>query len=156
MADGIEFKIEGLDRAIDRMSTLPSKLQKRGLRAALRKGANVFRDAARVNARAIDDPETADMISRNITTQTMSSRSAKRAGADLGMRVGVMGGAKPLKKGTATGLPGGNTTHWRMIELGTSKARAQPFMRNAMSENVDKATNTAADELINQLDKLGA
>lgn len=172
MADGIEFKITGLDQAIDRMSTLPSKLQKRGLRAALRKGGNVIRDAARANARGLDDPETANSIARNITLQAMSARRARAAGGDLGVRVGVMGGArkygntkanrrqgrvgKSYATGGSKGNPGGDTWYWRLLEFGTSKMRAQPFMRPALSDNIDAATNAVADELSKQLDKLGA
>lgn len=56
------------------------------------------------------------------------------------MRVGVQGGARldrtahirVDKKGETHFLRGGNTTHWRFVEFGTSTARAKPFMRPAM------------------------
>src|SRR5690606_32547887 len=110
MAD-VEFKIEGLDPDLKKLRALPEKFGNRGMRRALRKGANIVRDAARNNAKRIDDPETRERIWKNISVQGGGRRREKQAGGPM-MRVGVRGGARPLKKGTETGLPGGNTTHW--------------------------------------------
>ena len=69
------------------------------------------------------------------------------------VRVGVRGGARPLKKGTQTGLPGGNTTHWRFLEFGTSEAAANPFMRSAMAQGAGGAMTAIASAMDKEFDK---
>jgi HK97 gp10 family phage protein len=151
MAD-FEFRIEGLDPVIAKLRQLPEKFANRGMRRALRKGANVWLKAARENAKRIDDPETAEMIWKNLSVQGGGRRREKQEGGPM-MRVGVRGGARPLKKGTDTGLPGGNTTHWRFVELGTSQAHAQSFLRRAMDSNIESATNAVVEAAKVELDK---
>src|SRR5690606_36689707 len=136
----VEFKIEGQDEVVRKHRAMPDKFTVRGIRRALRKGAKAVRKAARNNAKRIDDPETRERIWKNISVQGGGRRREKQAGGPM-MRVGVRGGARPLKKGTETGLPGGNTTHWRFVEFGTSKAAVRTFMRPALANNVDAATN---------------
>ena len=41
----------------------------------------------------------------------------------------------------ASGNPGGDTRHWRYIELGTEHNPAVPFMRPAFSSNVQAVTD---------------
>ena len=151
MAD-VDFKIEGLDPVIRKLRALPEKFGKRGMRRALRKGANIVRNAARNNAKQIDDPESRERIWKNISVQGGGSRREKQAGGPM-MRVGVRGGARPLKRGTETGLPGGDTTHWRFIEFGTTNNAAQPFMRPALANNVEAATNAVVAAAKIELDK---
>lgn len=122
------------------------------MRRALRKGANVVRDAARNNAKRIDDPDTREQIYRNIAVSGGGRRRERQAGGPM-MRVGVRGGAKPLRRDTDTGLPGGNTTHWRFVELGTSHSRAQSFMRPAAASSASQVFNVVAASASVELDK---
>lgn len=148
----IKVNVEGLAEIERKLKLLPQRAGQNAMRRALRKGANVVRDAARANARRIDDPETAAKIYKNIAVSAGGRRREQQAGGPM-MRVGVRGGARPLKKGTNTGLPGGNTTHWRFIEFGTSEARAQPFMRPAATSNVSRVAEVvfaSADEELNK------
>lgn len=147
-----EFKLEGIEALERKMKLLPDRFSKRAMRRALRKGANIVRDAARNNARQIDDPETREMIAKNVSVQNGGSRRERQAGGPM-MRVGVRGGARPLKRGTETGLPGGDTTHWRFIEFGTANNAAQPFMRPALANNVEAATNAVVAAANVELDK---
>lgn len=84
---GNEFGLKGFDEALKKLKTLAPKMQKKALNAAVRKGANVFRDAARENARKLDDPATATNISKAIAT-AYSGRESKKVGGSV-MRVGV-------------------------------------------------------------------
>lgn len=153
MAKDFEFKIEGLDGVIDALSKLPDLLQKKGARKAARQGMNIVRDAARNRAHTIDDPETDTTIWRNIVTQE-SGKAGKREGGIV-MRVGVQGGA-----GTPRGVRrpkvgrGGATQHWRHLEFGTVKTKAQPFMREAFSANVGAVTDTVVEVLKDEIDTL--
>lgn len=151
-----DFEIQGLGNVLQRMRTLAPKLQQKGARTAARKGANIIRDAARENAKRINDPQTAEDISKNIAVQ-FASRSSKREGGVV-MRVGVKGGARNRmgKMGGGKANPGGDTWYWRLVELGTSRARAQPFMQPALANNVEKVTSTVVAELNKEIDKLVA
>src|SRR3546814_13295167 len=84
-----EFELRGLEDVLKKMRTRGPKLQKKGLRQAARKAMNIVRDAGRVNAQAIDDPETAENIAKNITVREKSKQSRRIGG--VVMSVGVMG-----------------------------------------------------------------
>jgi HK97 gp10 family phage protein len=119
----------------------------------LRKGANVIRDAVRANAKRIDDPETREMIWKNVAVAGGGSRREKRVGGPM-MRVGIRGGARPTSGDN--GAPGGTTTHWRFIEFGTSRARAQPFMRPAMNSEAGRAAQVVIEAMNVEFDKEAA
>lgn len=156
-----EFQIEGLGDVLTRMRQLSPKLQQKGARTAVRKGAAIVRKAAQENAKRIDDPATARSIAKNIAMQ-FASRSSRQIGGVM-FRVGVRGGAKnPETKSVrqqgsgkvAKANRGGDTWYWRLVELGTSKMRAQPFMVPALANNVEKVTATITTELNVEIDKL--
>lgn len=147
---GFTVKVEGLAEVTRRLELLPDRVGYRALRRALRKGANVIKAAAVTNAKQIDDPETAEKVWKNIAVAGGGRKREKQAGGPM-MRVGVRGGAKPASGDNGT--PGGNTTHWRFIEFGTSQARAQPFMRPAMNSGANGAFNATATAMVTELDK---
>lgn len=146
----VTVKIEGLADIDRKLKLLPEKLGRNALKRALRKGANVIKKQAQANAMTIDDPATAENISKNIAVASGSRKREKEAGGLL-MRVGVIGGAR-LQRGD-NGAPGGNTTHWRFVEFGTSTVAARPFMRNAMVSSAEKALNTTATAMSAEMDK---
>ena len=149
MAEGF-VNLTGADALLKRLQALGDEtLQRKMARRALRKGAIVFRDAARENARRLDDPQTRESIARNIAI-----RESRRGGAAAGgvmLRVGVLGGAK---KTQGTGHPGGDTFYWRFLEFGTKKMAAQPFLRPVLAQKAQQATDAVAVDLERGLDKL--
>ena len=85
------------------------------------------------------------------------------------MRVGVRGGAmsyantkenvrkgkigkKYLTPGDKTN-PGGDTWYWRLVEVGTSRSAAKPFLRPALNNNVDGVQDGFVTDFKDQLDK---
>lgn len=144
--------VEGQSQILAKLQRLSSRAGANALRRALRKGANVVRDAARQNAKQIDDPETAAVIHKNIAVQAGGRRREREVGGPM-MRVGIRGGARPLPKGTQTGLSGGNTTHWRFVEFGTSRSKAQPFMRTAAASSVSSVADVVSTAAEVELDK---
>jgi HK97 gp10 family phage protein len=58
-------------------------------------------------------------------------------------RVGVQGGAggNQSKKDQASGLPGGDTRHWRFIQFGSENNAANPFMTRAAEKSAQAATD---------------
>lgn len=157
----VEFKLEGLDKALATMRGLPVQLRKKAARGALRKAAIVVRNAARANASRLDDPATANNIAKNID-MAFSSREYRLTG-DLRFRVGVRGGARKfsntrqnVRKGRAGKeyVTGGSTFYWRFLEFGTQKMAARPFMRPALEANLGRATDAFINELNKQLDRI--
>ena len=134
----VELNIEGLDQLKRKLDQLSSpKKAKQIARKAGRQAMNLVRDAARTNAKAIDDPETREKIHKNIVTQGGKSRNSN----EIVIRVGVKGGAGRNQHSVSTaGLSGGDTRHFRYIEFGTSKIPATPFLRPSLSQNLDKVT----------------
>ncbi|MBF7685975.1 HK97 gp10 family phage protein [Acinetobacter sp. B10A] len=144
--------VDGLDEVSRKLKMLSDQKKAKSLtRKAARRAMNVVRDAARENARAIDDPETRARIFKNIVTQ--SGRSY--GGYDVVMRVGVRGGASSNQHSVdISGLSGGDTRHWRYIEFGTEYIPAVPFMRPALFNNMQKVLDTFAIEFNTELSKV--
>lgn len=132
-------QIEGMSQFKRKMEQLSNpKKAKQIARKAGRQAMNLVRDAARTNAKAIDDPETREKIHKNIVTQGGKSRNSN----EIVIRVGIKGGAGQNQHSVSTaGLSGGDTRHWRYIEFGTSLIKAFPFMRLALSKNISAITN---------------
>jgi HK97 gp10 family phage protein len=140
-----QFGLQGIEELTAKFASITSDVKYKGGRFALRKAANVVAKAAKQGAQRVDDPRTGRSISDNVAVR-FSTRTFKRNG-NLMFRVGVKHGAL-LKNGGDTS-PNAPTPHWRLIEFGTEKMAADPFMRTALESNVGQATN----EFINQYKK---
>lgn len=152
-----EFKIEGLDAALKKMRGLAPELKKKGISSAARRAMRVVRDAARRNAKMLDDPRSVEKIFKNITIKAGSPRRNKQEDGIV-MRVGVLGGARNMTaygefSGSGGGNPGGDTWYWRLLEFGTVDFPARPFMRPALTENTQTVTIEFAAYLGPQIDK---
>lgn len=148
MADAIEFRITGLDELRGKLQELSDDVRKKGGRSSLRKAAKTLADKVRQNALAIDDPKTAESISKNIAERWNGRLNKRTGGDDIGFRIGVLGGARDysaygeLKTGKkATENPGRDTFYWRFVEFGTSRVMARPFIRPVIDQNGQDAIN---------------
>lgn len=158
-------QIEGLDDVTAKMRELSNpKKQKNAATRSARKAMAPVRKAAIANAKAIDDPNTAERIWKNIAVKA----SKTNQGMVL-MRVGVRGGAmsyastrENVRSGRAGQQyatagskenPGGDTWYWRFYELGTAHQAAKPFLRPALNNNIDTVQNQFVDDYKDQLDK---
>lgn len=145
-----ETRILGLEDLTAVLRTLSPKLQKKGIKIAARKAMHIVRDAARSAAKNLDDPETAAKIHKNIVTQ-FDSKSSKKYDAIV-YKVGVKGGAASNQASIdKSSLSGGNTVHWRWVEFGTSDTPAVPFMRPALSNNIQAVTDKFVSELTQEI-----
>jgi len=149
MADGVEFSILGLDSLLGKLGEVSMDVRRKGGRAGLRKAAQVVVQKAKAGAERIDDKATGRSISDNIALR-WNGRLFKRTG-DLGFRIGVLHGAV-LKDGgdLSTNAP---TPHWRLIEFGTEKMPAAPFMRPALADSISEVTNTFVTEYEKAIDR---
>lgn len=144
-----EFKITGLEPALRKMRAVTAEVTLKGVRGSASKAMRVVRDAARANARRIDDPTSAADIAKNIA---VSTKVYPRLG-EVRSRVGVRGGARPDSPRKPDPK---NTGHWRFIELGTSDQPARPFMRPALENNIERVTNTFVQDLDKNIDRIVA
>ena len=145
----VEVQIHGIDELNRKLKLLTSsKAAKRIARKAARQAMNIVRDAARVNAKTIDDPETVEKIWKNITVSGGKTRNQN----EIVMRVGVRGGASFSNKNPPK-VSGGDTRHWRWIEYGSAHNVAVPFMRPALNNNIQEVTNKFSSVFEAELDK---
>lgn len=151
MAD-FSVKMNGVDELAKKLDGLKYDMAKKGGRFALRKAAQVIRNQARQNAQRVDDSQTGRSIARNIV-EKWNGRLNRQTG-DLGFRVGVNQGAVLPKKGERPDeSAGGPTPHWRLLEFGTEKMRARPFMVPAMESSAQQATDTFITEYGKAIDR---
>lgn len=149
MADGVEFSILGLEGLLGKLSEVSVDVRRKGGRAALRKAAQVVVQKAKAGAERIDDKATGRSISDNIALR-WNGRLFKRSG-DLGFRIGVLHGAVLKDGGDLTS--NAPTPHWRLIEFGTEKMPAAPFMRPALADSISEVTNTFVTEYEKAIDR---
>lgn len=147
-----EFDLNGLDQAIEKFKQLPNAVRKKVMMGSLRKGAMLVADAAKANALGHDDPATGRKIASNI--QVRFSSKLYRATGDVGYRIGVATPKGPIPKGNPDEGDKGPTPHWHLLELGTEKMAATPFMLPALESNVTAATDAVATEMKKRLAKL--
>lgn len=168
----LEVKLDGLQGMTAKMAAVSNGMLYKYGRSSLRKAAKVVLEAARANAARIDDPATAENISKNIVMRWGPKRF--RYSHDLNFRIGVLGGARPAYtrknrrtrykesqsleaigeiSGEGKGNPGGDTWYWRLVEFGTRSAKAQPFLRPALQNNREAVARVFAKELNKGLDR---
>lgn len=151
MAD-FSVKMNGVDELAKKLEGLKYDMARKGGRFALRKAAQVIRNQARQNAQSVDDSETGRSIAKNIA-EKWNGRLNKQTG-DLGFRIGVNQGAVLPKKGeTPDESAGGPTPHWRLLEFGTEKMAAHPFMVPAMEQSAQRATDVFIAEYVKAIDR---
>lgn len=165
-----QWDLKGFDRVIAKMQNLPVEIRGKAGRSALGRAVRVVTNAAKQNAQKIDDPETAEVIAKNIAQQ-FATKYQKSTG-DLMYRVGVRGGVfgklngdstgvygskftvKTRKRGAISSGPGGDTRHWGYVELGTETAQANPFLLPALVQNIRAVETKFAAELEAAIDKV--
>lgn len=145
--DAVEFSILGLDSVLGKLEAVSYDVRRKGGRSSLRKAAQMLKGIAQENAREIDDSATGRSIANNIDLR-WNGKLFKQTG-DLGFRVGVLQGAVLAKKGEAVDTSAtAKTPHWRLLEFGTEKIPARPFMRRSLADHINEITN----EFVNQYD----
>ena len=145
----VEFRMTGMEQFKQKIDRLRNPKKAKSIaRKAARQAMNIVRDSARVNARAIDDPETAEKIFKNISVAAGKSRDPNV----IVMRVGVRGGASFSNKNPPK-LSGGDTRHWRWVEFGSANNIAVPFMRPALAKNIQQVTDKFAQVFNTEIDR---
>lgn len=125
MADYITYKLTGADKLSATFKTLSQELQRQVVVPAAKDAMDIVLEDARDRAYQIDNPETPQNIALNI--MLIEDKKFFEETGSTKVSVGV--------KKNRKGRPGGNTFYWWFVELGTSRSRSQPFLRNALREN---------------------
>ncbi|WP_249554267.1 HK97-gp10 family putative phage morphogenesis protein [Shewanella sp. 8A] len=146
-----DFSIVGLKEVKAKMNKVNQTVLDTGTRSALRKAAGIVKKAAQQNALGVDDPKTGRRIRDNITLQ-FASRLFQRNGVIM-YRVGVVTNRGRIPTPNADEGARGNTPHWHLVEFGTERAQAQPFMRPALANNINQVINSFTFEFDKELDK---
>lgn len=145
----VEVKIEGLDQVQEKLKRLASpRLMKNAARRSMRKAMSIVRDAARANAKGLDDPQTSEKIWKNIAIAAGKTRNPN----EVVIRVGVRGGAS-FSNPNPPNTSGGDTRHWRWLEFGSVHNPPTPFMRPALQNNIQAVTDNFAKNFNTELDK---
>ena len=145
----METKITGMDEVERKFKALANpRLAKNAARRSARKAMVIVRNAARNNAKAIDDKNSDEKIWKNIAIAAGKSRDANT----IMMRVGVRGGAS-FSNPNPPNTPGGDTRHWRFIEFPSVNNPGTPFMRPALENNIQAVTDSFAQNFSTELDK---
>ena len=145
-----DVKIDGVAQLRERMKGLPYKVQKQVIQPSVRYGAQIIAEQARAIVRHIDDPTTGRQIARNIVVKYRSKRSAQIKGVVYSIGVEYPRGRMP------PGNPddGVNTPHFHLLELGTEKMRARPFLVPAAIMRAQDVSQAIASQATKRLDKL--
>lgn len=158
-------RVTGLDGVLERLQALPAAVGAKGggpARAALAKGARVFRDQAIANA-----PRDTGLLQESIVARRDSRPGM--AGASEAYYVGVRRKARRYantKRNRGKGRAGktyfvdGTAFYWLFLEFGTEKMAARPFLRPAFESRKEDALNVIVTEMHAGIDravrKLGA
>lgn len=149
-----QFSLVGYDQVIEKMRKLPVAMRGKPGRSALGSAATVVKKAAQQNALKVDDAKTGRRISRNIV-QRFRGRYFKRTG-DLMISIGVATPKGRIPKGNPDLGSDGPTPHWHLIELGTERSKAQPFLAPALENNINRVLDIFAERLEKQIDKIAS
>lgn len=160
MADTVELKLTGLDGVLDTLKQLPPEVvSKRGgvVRAALRKGAMVLVKQARANFRAA----VAEVGKSGITDTT--GFTERQIVVRRRPPPGGVNGEYMLVTVRSVKHPSGNLFRKRPIktndiafimEAGSAKQPATPWMRPTFAQKAQEAVRTTEDELVKRVDML--
>lgn len=134
----LTFNPQELERLNKRLQSLAEKVGKKAMRGAARKAMTKVRND--VKAAAPEDLTDDD----NVKIKTSVALITKWKANTLYVKVGIRGGAK---KNPDTPY------YFRMVEFGTTKMAARPFMRPALESNAQQIMDTVVQELNRALDK---
>lgn len=129
-------EIRGIREIIDKLNALPDKLRNKAVRSAVRKGANIIRDAARSKV-----PIKTGNLRKSIITSNSRTKNKDIVASKVRL-------AQRKSKKASSPFYG------YFIEFGTSKMVAKPFLRPALDEKESEVLSTTMNEIKIAVDEL--
>jgi len=149
----IEMKLEGLDGVLKTLKSLPPEIvSKRGgpVKLALAKGARVIASEVKKNLRSvIKTDESTGFLLKNIIVSRGKEPKGTRGERYL---VRVKRKTYPDREGKPVNTL--KTAH--ILEYGSEKQTATPFIRPAAISKYQEAITTISTDLVKRLDKIVA
>jgi len=131
----MDIKLIGAKELQDALADFPKSVERKLLRAALRKGGNVILAEARARA----------PVDKGVLRRSIKLRSARsRDGVALRIDVRIPPNGKPGN----TGGP----YYGAFVELGTSKMAAHPYLRPAFDATAETALREISEYLSNGIE----
>jgi HK97 gp10 family phage protein len=134
MSIKFSFTVDGVEEVVRKLQSIEPKLQKQALRKAVREGAKVIQREAEAN----------------VPVDTGQLREAIKIRAPKKRKKGRISTLVQVGKGDFRG----DTFYGAMIEYGTSKMPARPFMTPAYESKGEAAKNVAVAEIEKALDRI--
>ena len=156
MAEGLkmEMQLHGMNGVLDTLKSLPPEVvSKRGgpVKAALRKGANVILKAEKANLLAVMGHQV-DGVQRQSTGLLLKNLVATRGKPKFNGERYVVRVKK--RKYQRKGKDVSTVKVAQLLEYGSSKQRAEPFIRPAFAAKAADAIRTIETELLKGVDKV--
>lgn len=146
----LEFNLFGEKELEQVFEALPERMQKNVLTSALRGGASVISKAAKANIKS-DGTVRTGLLHKSITVKVKRYTSAGVVYAAVGPSRTVVGTTEKGRR-----IAPANYAH--LVEFGTIRSRAQPFLRPALDRNrqaaFDGITARAQKGLVREIKKL--
>jgi HK97 gp10 family phage protein len=143
---GEVVQVKGLRELGEAMRLLSADMAGKIARQATAAGASVVRKAARQGAPV----DTGNLQAAIVMKRERQTRLTEEY--VVAVRKGKKRDSKAAKRGE--GRLGKDAYYASMVEFGTVKTPAQPFMRPALENNVTAATNAIAKRLKQRIDKV--
>lgn len=146
----LELKIDGLDGVLKTLQSLPAEVvSKNGgpVKLSLAKGARMLRDAARDRVAQIVDPDD----STGLLAENIVNRRGKM-GSEKGEKQVVT-----VRRKSYEGRDGEVVTTRKtaqILEYGSKKQQATPWLRPAAEANASKIITIVSDDLVKRVDKI--
>lgn len=150
------MKLSGLDGVLDTLKSLPAEVvSKRGgpVRAALRKGAVVIHKQALANLQAVtsnqntlDDKQSTQLLEKNLVVTRGKEPTGSKGERYL---VGVR-----RKSYNRAGAHVTTLKTAQLLEYGSSKQPAEPWIRPAFHAKAAQAIKTVETELLRSIDRI--
>lgn len=143
------------------------KRAKKIARDSAREAIKIVQNDARANALRNNDPETDRSIAKNIVVRAGKIRQK----GSVRVRVGVAKGTefwsmhknkvRKSSDGKNVRVPNehyvpynGQTPYWWFVELGTKHSMAVPFLRPALTKNIDRVEDSFSKKFISEVEKV--
>lgn len=145
----IELKVTGLDGVLDTLAALPPEVvSKRGgpVKLALAKGARLLRDAAKINLAQAIAQDGSDTTGTTLKNLIASRGKYQYNGEKYVVRV--------RKKSyiNANGVQTNTARSAQLLEYGSKKQQAIPWMRPAAEANAQRIVDTVNADLVRRVD----